>query len=515
VRSRWTRTRRELVAGTLCLLGLACSGQEEPAGTPPSKAAARSEEQPGAEIIILISLDTLRADHLGVYGHSRFTSPVLDQFAAEGVVFEDASATSPWTLPSHASILTGLYPERHGVTTSSTALPDRIPTLATLLKARGYRTAAIVNTSWLKQDTFRLTRDFDHYLEVKDSDYRRRTPTRWVTDEAMSWLGEHPGERLFLFMHYYDLHADYASMPHWEKLFVTPYEGLADGTAWQLQRANFADEHIALCQREFDPEICQFGSREKPRVIDQSVQPFEFGALDIRRLEELYDAGIRQLDTELGRFFSFLEEHELAEGAVVIVTSDHGEEFLEHGRVDHFLTTYQEVLQVPLLIRGPGIPSGVRIALPVSSVDIAPTVLGRAAAGPPTQLDGLDLEALWAPDEAASEAFEGRFLYGEATGGIQYGEKLAPFYPVYRSVRKGRYKLVFPSPAGGYALYDLSADPREQIDIAAAEPEITAELTAQMKGRLRARGDPVAPRDRIDLDPEQKEELRALGYAVP
>ena len=514
---------KQCLAVATCLLGIGCSGADEP--EPETRGEARAVAPAGRspDIIILISIDTLRADHLGVYGHERFTSPVLDGFAAEGVVFEDASATAPWTLPSHASILTGLFPMAHGVTSFQSALPKGIPTLATLLGERGYRTAAVINTTWLKNDKFRITKDFEQYRSIQDSDYHRKTPTRWVTDQAMEWLSEldldaaaGPNrERLFLFMHYYDVHSDYASMPQWERLFVTPYEGVADGTRWQLQVVNFADEHIALCHDEFDPAICKYGNSEKPWLIDDSIRPMEFEEPDVRRLEELYDAGIRQLDSELGRFLAFLEERGLAERALVVVTSDHGEEFLEHGRVDHFLTTYQEVLRVPLLIRGPGIPRGMRIDAPVSSVDIAPTLLGLAGGGIPDSLEGLDLAPLWANRADSRDAFERRFLYGEAAGGIQYGEKLAAFYPVYRSIRQGRYKLVSESLGGGDALYDLSDDPLEQVDIIAEQPEIAEALITEMKRRHAGKRSDETPVDPVVLDPEEIDALRALGYLVP
>ena len=299
--------------------------------------------------IVLISLDTLRADHLGVYGHHRFTSPVLDEFGAKGVVFEDASATTGWTLPSHASMLTGLFPLRHGVVTPENALSEEVQTLAGWFTEADWETAAIVNVLWLKRELFGLTRDFGKYLFIAEADYRRRSPSSWATDQAIEWLGEEHGRPLFLFLHYYDVHADYASLPEYERLFVSPYEGQADGSAWQIERANFAAGHIAHCLENPGSDACHFGSKEKPRRIDAEMKRIEFDARDIQHLEELYDAGIRQLDTELGRLLGFLDSSGRADETLVIITSDHGEEFLEHGRVGHSLTTYQQSLRVPLL----------------------------------------------------------------------------------------------------------------------------------------------------------------------
>jgi len=498
---------RLLVLGLVFLLGAvgACSRDPEPPAAPPVQPAPRVDR------VILISIDTLRADHLGVYGHARFTSPVLDALASQGAVFEDASSAAPWTLPSHASMLTGLYPLRHHVVTSQTALPDSVPTLASMFERAGFFTAAVVNSTWLKQTTFHLTRDFDAFLAVDDADYGRRTPSTWVTDQAIEWMQDHLDERLFLFVHYYDVHADYASLPAYEKLFVTPYEGPADGTGWQLQVENFDDRHVAYCIAEHDPTVCAFGSSEKPRVIDEKMHKVGFDRDDIRHLEELYDAGIRQLDSELGRLFGFIDQEGLRDGTLVIVTADHGEEFLDHGRVEHFLTTYQEMLHVPLIVRGPGVPAGVRIDAPVSLVDVAPTALSVAGVPVPAGLDGVDLSPLLHGADAA--AFEERPIWGEAAGGEGYGPPLDSIYPLYRSVRQGRFKLIHDALTGRSELYDLDADPHEQHDIRARAPQVAERLEALLAARHADARAPGDDGDAVKLDPDELDRLRALGYA--
>jgi len=459
--------------------------------------------------VILISVDTLRADHLGVYGHSRFTSPILDTFALEGVVFEDASSTTAWTLPSHASMLTGLFPLSHGVVTADTALPAEVGTVAGWMREGGWETAAVVNAIWLKRDRFQLTRDFEKYLSIEDSDYQRRDPSIWITDQVIRWIDEQGDRPLFIFAHYYDVHADYASLPRFERLLVSPYEGRADGTGWQIERANFAEEHIALCLREFDPSRCQFGSAEKPRRIDADMERVEFEAEDIRHLEELYDAGIRQLDSELGRLFGDLEERGLADDTLVIITSDHGEEFMEHGRLSHFLTTYQQSLHVPLLMRGPGIPAGVRVGAPVSLVDLAPTLLGLTGLPPRDFIEGLDLSVLM--QEADETPFLERSLYGEASGGLQHERGMPGVYPVFRSIRRGAFKLIEERKGESvrYFLFDIENDPREAVDVASLHRELTASLTRELASR------PLLPDERgegVELSEDEIERLRALGY---
>jgi len=460
-------------------------------------------------IVLLVSIDTLRADHLGVYGYERFTSPVLDAIAAEGAVFLDASSTAPWTLPSHASMLTGRHPRSHGAQTASSGLDENVPTLAGLLARAGWRTAAVVNSTWLKRETFRVTRDFDQYKWVEDIG-TKRTPTTWVTDQAITWLQERDERPLFLFVHYYDVHSDYASLPEYERLFVTPYEGAADGTAWQLLKANLEPSFLSYCRDHFDPGICTVGHAGNTLVVDGDLRPTRFDANDIRHLKELYDAGIRQMDEELGRLVRFLRDAGLLEQTLLLVTSDHGEEFLDHGRMDHYLTQYQEVLRVPLIVRGPGVPPGTSVSAPVSIIDIAPTVLWHVGEPVPESLEGLDLSPLWRGQRTPQ--YESRYLYGQASGGLTWIPVMKGLFPIFESVRQGRYKLVYEANSGRHQLFDLAEDPAERTDIASREPEITKSLQAELR---RVRAAEAVGRSPVELDPGELERLRALGYAVP
>jgi arylsulfatase A-like enzyme len=502
--------RRAALLLLLCT-GVACSRGDAPTPSGSDSATSAAVDAPRPRIIVLVSIDTLRADHLGVYGHERFTSPVLDGLAAQGALFLDASAPAPWTLPSHVSMLTGLHPGMHGVRTQRTRVPDDLPTLAAWLEEAGWQTAAVVNSTWLNRDTLGVTRDFTHYEAVQAiSD--KRSPTTWVTDRTIEWIRELADRPLFVFAHYYDVHADYASMPDYERLFVTPYDGPADGTLWQLQIAKLEDEYVEMCHRDFNPEKCNFGSKDVPRWVDSSVERLRFDAADIRHLEELYDAGVRQMDAELGRFLRLLDDTGRAEETLLLVTSDHGEEFYDHGRVEHFLTQYQELLHVPLIVRGPGVPAGVRIETPVSLVDVAPTILAAAGIEAPPGLEGMDLAPLWRGEPDAP--FVDRYLYGEAPGGLVWQDIAAGVAPVYRSVRKGRYKLVHEANHDTVALYDLASDPAEQHDVAVEHPEVVAELRAALEARTAAIGE-AGSGPAAELDPEEAERLRALGYIVP
>ena len=503
MQDRVKRFRAALGACFLLLFGTACQPDA------PDGVAHEVATDAQIERVVVISIDTLRADHLGVYGYERFTSPTLDGLAAEGVLFEDASATAPWTLPSHASIFTGSFPKSHGVTSMKKALSEEVPTLTRRLSENGWRTAAVVNSTWLKRESFGLTRDFDDYVYVPDL-ADRQTPTTWVTDQALDWMKASSGEKLFVFAHYYDVHADYTSEPAFEELFVRPYEGFVDGTGWQLLQSNLEDDYLAMCQREGNPEQCTFGTVEKPWVVDSRARKLRFEERDVEHLVDLYDAGIRQMDAELGRLFSEMRKAGLMDSALIVVTSDHGEEFMEHERLDHFLPTWQELLRVPLILRGPGVPKGTRVAAPVSSVDIAPTLLAAVGVEAPASMEGIDLAGVMRGlDE---EVFDSRILYGEAAGGLSYDLVARGYFPVFRSVRRGRYKLVHDSKSERHRLFDLARDPGEQEDVSSAHPELHAELVAEMEARGLLEEDGSPSDGGVQLSEEEVERLRALGY---
>jgi arylsulfatase A-like enzyme len=477
-------------------------------------AAARSAESATPPLIVLISFDTLRADHLGSYGYKRFTSPVLDILATESVLFEDASSTASWTLPSHASMLTGLYPKRHGVLRTDTKLPMHVKTLAEMLSREGFSTAAVVNMAFLNQHPFGVTRGFDQF-ELVPADPGRLGPATWVTDQAIEWIHQLGDQPAFLFMHYYDLHTTYGALPPFERLFVEPYEGKADGTAWQAYLANISDEFVERCRQGVKPERCDKGRGRPERIIGASAERIHFDEADMQHLIDLYDAGIRQLDAELDRFFSFLRENHLMDRCYLLFTADHGEEFGDHGSIDHSYTQYQEMLRVPILIRGPGIPAGLRISTPVSLVDLVPTILGLAQITPSVELDGLDLAPLWRaarasepgaePHAAIRQAFLQREVYSEA----HFPRGLEAHAPPKASVRRGYYKLHYSLRDDGYELYDLAADPYEQEEVSAKHPKITQELLDIIRQRHR---DASPDGEVIELDDGVREQLQVLGY---
>jgi len=423
-----------------------------------------AERRPERPHVILVVIDTLRADGLGAYGAGRPTSPRIDAWAAsKATVFRDALATAPWTLPSVASILTGLTSRQHGVRARQDALAPDIPTIATRLAEAGYETRAVTGGAYLRP-AFGLHRGFERY----DSRQWRRVPR----DEALAWIETRGSERpFFLFFHTYYPHAPY---PFDEK-FVDrdpPYKG------W-------------LAGREVT----------YPEVID----PYNEGTLDLeasdrRYVRALYDALVAEMDAFVGRFLERLEDLLEDEEFVVILTSDHGEEFFEHDQLGHGHSLFGELLRVPLLVRFPRGREGFagEVARPVSTLDVVPTLLEVAGLGRP-------------------EALAGRSLVGELPGRrARFAEE--PMHELLAVVLEdhalllGRRRRVRGS-FGPVQLFDRDRDPGERENLHERLPEKVGELTRILE-RFQERYGPVGTEGRPSSSPDSDilRKLQELGY---
>lgn len=415
-------------------------------------------DPPAARNVIIISIDTLRADRLGCYGYERPTSPALDGFADSGLLFENAVAQSPWTLPSHTTMLTGLYPHRNGVVDESKVLLPEVPTLGTILCRAGFMTGAMMNSHWLsrKQGLSQGFLTFQGFPEIGPPAGKK------ITDSAVAWLDKYGDQRFFLFVHYYDVHSDYTPDAEFRKIFARPYGGYADGSTGQLQQ-------IRDGELTYTPD-------------------------DIGFVSDLYDAEIRQLDSEIARLLGHLKSTGLDETTLVVFTADHGEEFLEHGGVLHGRTMYREILHVPLVMRGPGVAEKKRIKEICMVTDIVPTVLRRLGIESGDSFDGIDL--------LDAEKRSGRFAFAEADW-----KNTEP--DIKSMVRNQRFKLCFNRQTGEQQLFDLDSDPAERNNIADKNPELVKELRGRLK-RFRTgtrKAGTIGPRSK-----EEIERMKSLGY---
>jgi len=409
--------------------------------------------------LILVSIDTLRADRIGCYGYQTETSPVLDRLAREATVFTRAIVQSPWTLPSHMSLLTSLYPSTHGVGGASRRLGAAVITLPEILREAGYATAGFVDAHFLA-GRYGFRRGFDTYRNSKGKGLATILP------EAENWLREKRREPFFLFFHVFDCHCPYTPPEEVAARFSPDYSGELD-LAGRCGVDGFPLENLS--------------------------------AADIRYIGQQYDGEIYALDGGLERLWDFLRKEGLLENTVLVVTSDHGEEFMEHGRIGHTRSVYHELLHVPLLIRLPGKnPPGRTIGETVLSLDIAPTLL---------ELAGLPVPETW----------QGRSLIGELRG---EGGESRPAYSELnelarkRSLIEGNYHYILDLEDGAEEVYDLTRDRREENNLAKADPELARRLRARMLRIAEAaeRAGASYESGEVKLDGKTRRELQALGY---
>ena len=302
--------------------------------------------------VILISLDTLRPDHLGCYGYPRETSPNLDRLARSGVVFKTARSQAPWTLPSHMSLFTSMLPSHNRVEDLNEVLSSKLRTLPEALTAAGYETAAIVNNGQMKQH-WGFGRGFNKWREFEVDTPEGNCES--ITGHAVDWLGANKNENsdspFFLFLHYFDVHEPYHAPAKFREQFGVEVTG---------------------------PETRQIMWRARTPARDLTEQ-------EKRSAIDAYDAEIAWLDAELGRLFKAVPENTL-----VVVFSDHGEAFDEHGWTLHGATLHEEEIRTALIMSGPGIEPS-EIKTPVMLMDVAPTILEICEIGVPFQFEGLSL----------------------------------------------------------------------------------------------------------------------------
>ncbi len=432
--------------------------------------------------VILISIDSLRADRLGCYGNAHGTSPMIDRLAHEGARFTNAMSTSSWTLPAHMSMLTGRDVLSHGVIADTDQLPDAVPTLAETLRKGGVTTGGIASTPLLAGH-YGFQRGFDRYDETiftsPKYDVLRDEPASATTDLAMKWLRDAGGKRFFLFVHYWDVHYDYLPPPPYDTMFDPDYRGSITG-------ANF------------------FGNPAVRRGMPQR---------DLDHLLALYDGEVRWVDDHIARLIAVVEELGIAEHTAIIVTADHGDEFFEHGFKGHGRTLYREVVQVPLIARVPGVKPETVVEAPVSLVDLAPTVLSVMGIREPPGMDGSDLLASIAREDPRNRREVQAWLCGLARiGGTGRRSKHWGNCQAMQHSSAGTLIHLFqPLRLEFYAANDVAQ--RENLARSAKWPR--DEQMARFSGQLNARWSAyrrVGKQGSVEMDTVTSERLRALGY---
>ncbi len=421
--------------------------------------------------VILIVIDTLRADHLGLYGYQRPTSPELDAIAQQGAVFENAFATSPWTLPSFGSLFTGRLPAEHragwrsgGADEGRSFLPmrDGVATLAETLAATGRDTGAIMNNAFLHPD-FGVARGFQTYDHIGGNRRKIRRADE-VVDSTLEWLRKEDRGDFFLVVHFFDPHLNYDA--------PEPFRGRWGADIDAEERNELMDLRPL---------------RQRIRQGEEIDWDFLVGA---------YDEEIAFVDQEIGRLWRALQDSGTLAESLVVLTADHGEEFNDHDGFEHGHTLFDELVRVPLVVWGPGVEPGRRTA-PVSLIDIYPTVLGALAL--PAQ-DGLPGRSL-VPHLKGDSPPLSRTLIAERTLYGQHRES-ALAWP---------YKVIFEPQRGEVMLFDLESDAAERQDIAHLRSDIADDLLAQLEA-YRQHAESIALEEAVEPDEKTLENLRSLGY---
>jgi len=440
--------------------------------------------------IILIVVDTLRADYLGCYGFEGDISPRIDELAAESVLFENCSSQAPWTTPSLASMMTSLLPQAHGVALSSEAprdyqtwrrewtpaVPDVTNTLAEILRGQGYRTGAFVANPFLTRDL-----GFEQGFEVFDASAAKKKDrdAPAVLEPAGLWLdtvlrARHP---FFLYLHLMDVHGPYSS-PEGDFNAIRESPGLGEARNLTVQQFDRIQPYL-----------------RRPQWTRRAH------GKELRTWRGRYAAGVHAADRHLGHLLRRLREEERWQNTLVVLTADHGEELFDHGGWDHGFSLHRHQLHVPLLIRFPGAErGGTRVSDVVRLVDILPTLAEIAEAGVPSTAVGTDLAPL---TRLAAGVEPPRAVFASSIKSR----------PGRSSMTVGRYKLIADADGGKARLFDLVTDPGERLDIAPVRPDVVRELQVRLLDELMkiAATAPEASAA-IELPAEQVEQLRELGY---
>jgi arylsulfatase A-like enzyme len=456
--------------------------------------------------IVLVLVDALRADHLGCYGYERPTSPRIDALAADGALFVNAATPAPWTLPAMATLFTSLYPSVHRATATSdlsgwiddrdsfrptSVLDESRNTLAESLQSAGFATAAFVNGPYPGR-AFGFAQGFDRF------DDSVRPGIRMNVEAALSWLDHERPERFFIYLHSTEVHSPYTEerlYPRFRRRSHPQYAEIGRILAEEASRQRSFD---------FDPGYGGSidGSRRTLSALRRSRTPPP--ARDLEHLVALYDRGVRYVDHWIGALLVGLTARGLHDDVIVIITADHGEEFFEHGGLEHGATFYEEVMRVPLIVRTRDAKPGRVVEDQVGLIDVMPTILDLVGIAPAGPLQGRSFRPA-----LLGASLPERALFGEAS-----------HVPGLSALRTNDRKYILRRGEILEELYDLEADPAEATNLCPSDPlqcrPFRARLerwAAEMRRVSAGLALPAPPAAAIDA--ETREQLRALGYEAP
>jgi arylsulfatase A-like enzyme len=415
--------------------------------------------------VVLITIDTLRARNLGIYGYARDTSPNIDALGRAGAVFLNAYSSTSWTIPSLASLLTSRHATQHRTIMPRSRLPERLPYLPEMLHQRGYETATFLQSAYPIL-TMGFARGFD-LLE---------RPSNYKTPQILGWLRQQHAHPFFLWVHYSEPHTPYTPSPPFDKLFAPE--------SWKDNR-----------------DIARYWNRK------ECEEGYDTNKDAARLRMAFYDARIRESDEHVGQIVAELKKLGIADRTLVILSADHGEEFFEHRGCDHGQTLYDEVLHIPLLMRHPSlVPPGQRIETQVRQVDIMPTVLAALEIPIPAGTVGHSLLPL-VHGAGPDRALVGGFLSNTEQAVVIRQRGMKYVYSPGRSALRQRQKQETEE------LYDLVADPEERTNLALSGHPRLEHFRRKAKRWIEA--PKPAPAPEVQFDERTMARLRALGYLAP
>ena len=441
---------------TALLFAAACAAEEPPAGASP---AAKPSAPKGPSFdyaarasalnVIVVSMDALRFDHTGL-GGGTFT-PNLDAFQKEAVAFSNATSPAPWTVPAHMAIFTARWPSHHGVVNKLVPDPaggkelvldrlkDTIPLLPEELSKQGWEAVAFTGGAGIS-GKFGYNRGFTTYLDDKvfaGMDYSG--------PPAMEWLSANADHHFLMFFHGYDVHGQHPMTKTVAEL-APDYQGTIDGSI--EQQAKLREAGLAAIVKPGDP-------------AKGDISPE-----DAAILLKVYQQKVREADERLGLFFARVRELGLMDKSLVVVLADHGEEFMEHGYLDHGATICEHQLHVPLMIRFPGGEGARVVDTPVRTLDTFPTLFDALGVAPPPDIDGKSLLPL---------------LRGQQVDLPIYAESDYRLFVHLRARTRDGKKLILDLADGQKQLHDLGADPQESTDLSETDPRTAYELEQDIR----------------------------------